>query len=278
MFLSEINIYPVKSLSGISLQESVIVSRGLENDRRYMLIDKDNDLITQREFPELATLRTVFVDSGLEISSIEGASVIISTKFRNSQMIKVRVWDSFCDAVVAEREVNDWFSDITGTSCRLVWMPETTHREINRIFNAGSEIVSFADGYPLLIICENSLNDLNSKLDHSIPMNRFRPNLVVADCDPFSEDGWKKIRIGDTVLRAAKPCARCVVTTINQQTGISDVKEPLRTLSDFRKSIDVFPSTFGELGLEKNDVLFGINFVPESFGHEIKIGDAVELE
>lgn len=277
MKISEITIYPIKSLSGISIKNSIVEKRGLQNDRRIMLVDKNNDLLTQRELPKMATIYVELKINSLKIST-EGFEILtISNNFGDAQKIKVRVWKSFCEALVAKEAVNNWFSEYLKKNCRLVQMPESTYRRINEKFNKGNDIVSFADGYPLLIIGENSLTDLNSKLEKQIPMNRFRPNLVVSDSEAFVEDKWKKIKIGDTIFRTTKPCARCVVTTIDQITGISDVQEPLKTLAAYRKSSDVLPNTFEDFGLGKNDVLFGQNLVAENFGEVIKVGDEVEI-
>ncbi len=277
MHVSEINIYPVKSLSGISLTRSLVEVRGLQSDRRFMLVDKNNDLITQRECAKMATINVEIIERGLKISADRSDILEIEFDFGDAKEIEVRVWKSFCKAIVASEDINMWFRNILQIDCRLVQMPLATKRPINELFNRGNEIVSFADGYPLLIIGENSLADLNSKLDQKIPMNRFRPNLVVSDADAFAEDSWKKIKIGKTIFRSTKPCARCVVTTIDQETGISDVKEPLKTLAAYRKSKHVFPDTFEDLGLGKNDVLFGQNLVAENFGEEIRVGDKVDV-
>ncbi len=277
MRITEINIYPIKSLSGISLESSIVEDRGLQYDRRYMLVDESNDLLTQREFSKMALLSVAILENGLKVSTDNFEAIEIPTSFKDDEVIKVRVWDSFCDAIVAGNAVNDWFREVLQMNCRLVQMPVSTERKINKRFNRGNEIVSFADGYPLLIIGENSLVDLNSKLDKQIPMNRFRPNLVVSDAEAFAEDDWKKIKIGNTIFRTTKPCARCVITTIDQQTGISDVREPLKTLANYRKSSDVFPETFATYGLGKNDVLFGQNLVAENFGERIKVGDEVKV-
>lgn len=277
MKITQINIYPIKSLGGISLENSIVEDRGLRFDRRFMLVDENNDLLTQREFSKMATLDVELIDAGLKVIAGNSDELEINDDLGDAEKVKVRVWNSFCDAFVAHKEINDWFSDQLETNCRLVQMPESTHRQINEKFNMGNEIVSFADGYPLLIISENSLTDLNSRLDKQIPMNRFRPNLVVSDVEAFAEDHWNKIKIGNTVFRSTKPCARCVITTIDQETGISDVKEPLKTLADYRRAIDVFPETFADFGLGKNDVLFGQNLVAENFGEEIKLGDELKV-
>jgi uncharacterized protein YcbX len=277
MKVTEINIYPVKSLRGFSCQNSVVKKRGFKNDRRFMLVDENNDFLTQREFSKMATITTQITGNGLKFSAPGFEDLIISKDFSKGEVATVRVWQSFCRALVAEESINNWFGEVLHKKCKLVKMPGTTNRLINEKFNKGDEIVSFADGFPFLIISENSLNDLNSRLQKQIPMNRFRPNLVISGAEAYEEDSWKKIKIGKTIFRTTKTCARCVIPNIDQKTGISEIKEPLKTLSNYRKSIDIFPYTFEELGLGKNDVLFGQNLVAENFGKEIKIGDRVEV-
>lgn len=277
MKISEINIYPIKSLGGISLKESKIEERGLEFDRRWMITDKGGEFFTQREFPKMATL-TIQIDENHLVVNCENESVKIPFEFAKDETQKVRVWRSVCDASVLPKQTNDWFSDILQTNCQLVYMPDETKREINSMFRQNDEIVSFADGYPFMIIGENSLKDLNEKLEiGKLPMNRFRPNFVVSDSDAFAEDGWRKIRIGKTIFRSTKPCARCVITTINQDIGISESREPLKTLAKYRQAKDIFPNNFADFGLDKNAVLFGQNLVAENFGETIKIGDDLEV-
>ena len=276
MKISEINIYPIKSLGGISLNVSKIEERGLEFDRRWMLTDKNGEFLTQREFPKMATIEIQLCEDHLNVS-YKDESLKIPFDFEKNKTQKVRVWQSICEAYVLPKEINDWFSDVLGTKCQLVYMPDETKREINQLFRQNNEIVSFADGYPILVIGENSLEYLNEKLEkEKLPMNRFRPNLVISGSDAFAEDHWKKIRIGKTVFRSTKPCARCVITTINQDEGAFNGKEPLKTLAKYRKAKDVFPNDFEKLDLNKNDVLFGQNLVAENFGEVIKVGDELE--
>lgn len=277
MKISEINIYPIKSLGGISVKKSIVEDRGLQYDRRYLLVDENGKFLTQREHSKMALIDVEVNKNGLKVSTDGFKNLEIPKDFGEGEIVNVQIWKSFCDALVAETEINNWFSEVLNMNCRLVQMPASTRRQINVKFNMGNEIVSFADGYPILIIGENSLTDLNSKLNKQIPMNRFRPNLVVKDSEAFAENSWKKIKIGNTIFRSTKPCARCVVTTIDQETGISDTQEPLRTLAKYRKSSDVIPNEFEELGLNKNDVLFGQNLVAENFGEIIKVGDEIRL-
>lgn len=277
MNISEINIYPIKSLSGISLNQSIVEKRGLRFDRRWMLVDQQGNFFTQREFPKMAAISLEFNPAGLFVSANGFEDILVPFETKGNETLSVRVWKSVCEAVVSEDLINDWFTEVLGTNCKLVYMPEGSERQVNPLFNKGNEIVSFADGYPLLIIGENSLRNLNDKLEEKISMNRFRPNLVVANSESFAEDCWKKIRVGESVFRVTKPCVRCVVTTIDQQKGVFTGKEPLKTLSKYRMAKDVYPETYLVFDLEKTAVLFGQNLIAENFGGKIMVGDELKV-
>lgn len=268
MELSEINIYPIKSLGGISLNEAVVEEKGLQFDRRWMLVNENGELLTQREIPKMATLRVSIGIENLKIT-VNGDALDIPFQPTSNKKIKVRVWSSKCDTVLYDETINDWFSDILQANCRLVAMPEETRRLVNPFYAVRKfqDIVSFADGYPVLLIGAGSLADLNSKLENPLSMNRFRPNLVVKDSDAFAEDTWKKIKIGETIFHLVKPCARCVMTTIDQETGVLDGKEPLKTLAKYR-----LVKSKGE-----SKINFGQNLIAENFNEKIKIGDKIEI-
>ncbi len=267
MYISEINIYPIKSLAGISLKESKIERRGLEFDRRWMLVDENNKFLTQREFPKMATVKTEIFDNGLQVSCDE-KDLLIQFEPRNGSRETVKIWSARCKAEIYESAINKWFSDALQTNCKLAVMPKETERKVNYFYAVQKDDhVSFADGYPFLAIGENSLKDLNSRLGENLPMNRFRPNFVVAEAEGFAEDSWKKIKIGETVFHVVKPCARCVITTIDQSDGEKQGVEPLKTLAKFRipkRSI-------------KKKILFGQNLIAEKAGEIIKVGDKVEI-
>jgi len=267
MKISEINIYPIKSLRGISLESSIVEISGLRYDRRWLLVNEKNEFLTQRNFAKLATLSVKINKNKICVSSND-SSIDIPLLPKTPILQTVKIWSARVGAVVYEKETNDWFSDVLQTNCKLVAMPEETKRKVNYFYRVHEEdTVSFADAYPFLLTGENSLGDLNAKLKKKILMNRFRPNFVVSGSQPFEEDNWKKIKIGETVFHLVKPCARCVVTTIDQETGISDGREPLKTLSTYRilkRSI-------------KKKIMFGQNLIAENAGGEIKIGDEVEV-
>jgi uncharacterized protein len=264
MRISEINVFPVKSLKGISVKSASVEERGLKNDRRFMLIDEKRTFITQREFPMLARFETEFSDDGF-IVSFDDEKILIPNEIDSGERINVKIWKSTAKAIVCADSINEWFSDKLKVNTRLVYMPEDSKRIVNPFYSIRKfkDVVSFADGYPVLLIGEESLADLNSKLETPIPMDRFRTNLVVSGSEAFAEDSWKKIRIGKTIFQLMKPCARCVMTTIDQQKGEKQGIEPLKTLASYRT--------------KNGKVMFGQNLIAENFGKTINIGDEIEI-
>ena len=264
MILTEINVYPIKSLGGIRLDNSKVEERGLQFDRRWMLVDEKNQFLSQREFPKMAAVGVKLNADSLTVSN-NSENLQIPFEAESNQTASAKIWSSRVKSKVYENEINDWFSEVLRTKCRLVLMPEESKRRVSPFYAVRKfeDTVSFADGYPFLLIGENSLNDLNSKLEMPLPMNRFRPNLVISGSEPFAEDNWKKIKIGETIFHVVKPCARCVMTTINQISGEKDGKEPLKTLAKYRT--------------KRGKVLFGQNLIAENAGAVLKIGDKIEL-
>ncbi|HRI03695.1 MAG TPA: MOSC domain-containing protein [Pyrinomonadaceae bacterium] len=275
MKISEINIYPIKSLKGISVKSALVEERGLQFDRRWMLTDREGMFLTQREFPKMATI-AVAVESGqLKVESDGHGVMNVPFEPDMGERGRVTVWNSVCEAEIYNGQVSEWFSDVLGTNCQLVYMPETSRRGVNPRFNLGDEVVSFADGYPLMVIGEGSLADLNSRLEEPLPMNRFRPNLVVSDIEAFAEDNWQKIRIGEAEFRSTKSCERCVITTVEQSSGEFAGKEPLKTLATYRMAKDIVPDRYEALGVGANAVLFGQNLITETPGATINVGDEI---
>lgn len=283
MQISEINIYPIKSLKRIALDSAIVEKRGLRFDRRWMLTDRNGYFFTQRELPHMATIRVSLNGDGL-IASAPGAEDLHIPAHPEVRLRQhVTIWQSEVEAHVYDRHVNEWFSEVLKRECRLVQMPESTERHVSEPFDSGEDIVSFADGYPLLLIGEESLEELNRRIAEAadknvrVPMNRFRPSIVVKGSPAFAEDNWAKIRVGETVFRVVKPCGRCVITTTDQEKGEVVGKEPLLTLTKFRKAIDVRPEGYERFGHGPNSVLFGENLVPENPGGVISVGDKVKV-
>jgi uncharacterized protein YcbX len=259
--LSEIFIYPVKSLGGISLQSSDVEYRGLKYDRRFLLVDENGVFITQRDNPQMALLKLYFLENGFGVLDIRNNyNTVIPFESQSTESIKVKLWDDVCNAVMVRKELNNWFSNALNIKCSLVYMPDNEKRIVEKKYIDDEQIVSFADAYPFLIIGQSSLEDLNSKLKIPLPMNRFRPNFVFSGGKPYEEDNWKDFIIGDVKFKAVKPCARCVITTTDQETA-SRNNEPLKTLSNYRKI--------------NNNVMFGMNVICKAAGN-ISVGDKIE--
>lgn len=259
--ISRLFIYPVKSLGGVELQQSEVEFRGLRHDRRWMLVDAEGVFMTQRTDTRLALFRTAIESDGIRLKNHAGES-ILAPYSPNGDRQSVRVWRDVVEALQVSPEVDKWFSDSLGQRCSLVYMPDDSMRQTSLDFTREGDRVGFADAFPILVIGEASLIDLNSRLEVELPMNRFRGNIIVQGWEPYAEDRWQRLSVGGLELRAAKRCGRCSVTATNQDTGEVGV-EPLRTLAEYRRT-------------DKN-VFFGAYFVPEGEG-SIQTGDEVRWE
>ncbi len=260
--LSQINIYPIKSLGGISLQSSLVEERGLQYDRRWMLVDEQNKFITQRLHPKMALLKVEINNDLLTIKHKQNklSPLTLLPLPYDDEEINVQIWNDNVTAIKYSRDTNDWFTEAIGFKCCLVYMPDSTKRKVDPKY-AKNKMVSFADGYPFLVIGEESLNELNKRLEEPLPMTRFRANFVFSGGNPFDEDNWKTIEIGNVVFHSTKSCPRCVITTIDQNTGTKG-KEPLKTLATFRQ--------------KDNNVMFGMNLVAEGIGR-VNVGDEIKI-
>lgn len=264
MQVTELNIYPVKSTRRIALNESEVLPRGLPWDRRWMLVDASGKFITGRQHPGLATVQTEIGDNVLHIHAAGHDSLSLPLVPRERRVVEVTVWKDSVDALLAGSEADAWFSDFLGLDCRLVQMTDDISRGVNPDYGRAGDQVSFADGFPLLVISEASLTDLNSRLDQPVEMRRFRPNLVIDGERPYAEDDWRRIRVGEVEFEGVKNCSRCVFTTIDPDTGEkSPDMEPLRTLSSYRRR-------------PEGGVYFGQNLIPRGAG-VIRVGDSVTV-
>jgi hypothetical protein len=276
MHISEINIYPIKSLKGIPLRSAVVETRGFEFDRRWVLVDAAGKFLTQRELPKMATIKVSVWGDCLDVSANGSGTLRVEPLFEGPR-VATEVWDRAGDAIAYDVDTNEWFSDVLGTEVELRYMPDDAGRPVRPVFSLDDDKVSFADAYPVLLANEASMADLNTRMETPLPINRFRPNLVVTGAEAWAEDGWSKVRVGEAVFRVAKPSDRCVVTTIDQAKGESGGKEPLKTLATFRMSKDVFPDRFESFGLPPNSVLFAENCIPDTPGVQVNVGDTVEV-
>lgn len=283
--LKEISIYPIKSLRGNAVTEAFVEKRGLRHDRRWMITDREGMFLTQREFPQMALIGVDVGEEQVVLRAPGMAELSIPHRPVNGPRRPVTVWNSTVEAAEYPDDVNQWLSEAVGGECVLFAMPAEAERHVNPLFDRGDDLVSFADGYPLLLIGEGSLSELNRRIAanggngsvSTLEMRRFRPNLVVAGSEPFEEDTWARIRVGEAIFRVVRPCARCAITTVDPDRGEFDGKEPLKTLATFRMAKDVFPDKLEELALQPNYVLFGENLIPENPGVTIRTGDVVEV-
>lgn len=264
--LSAIHIYPVKALGGISLTQSPTLARGLAHDRRFLVVDGNGEFLTQREYPLMATVWMDVEGGKLTLAAPDLDAVEVDLEPASAATRKVRIWGSVVDAHDVSSEADRFLSSYLGAPCKLVYMPDTSERPVNPDHANPGDIVSFADAYPYLLISEASLADLNTRIEKNggkaLPMNRFRPNLVVKGCDAYAEDTWKEIRVGEAVFRVVKACARCQVTTTDQATGEVRGPEPLATLTTYRDT--------------PKGVVFGQNLIAAKLA-PVRVGDTVEV-
>lgn len=260
--VSSLIYYPIKACRGFEVDCSDVDRMGLQYDRRMMVVTAQGKFLTQREYPRLALVTPKLSHGLLELSAPNYDSMQLGIQTSGTP-ISVSVWRSKgVHAIDQGEDAAQWFSDWLGTSVRLVHIADGYKRLVNEKWAVhDDDHTGFADGYPILLVSEAGLADLNSRLDAPVPMNRFRPNLVVSGSQPFAEDSWKRLKIGEVELAVVKPCARCVVTTIDKET-LERRREPLKTLGKYRKH---------ELG-----AIFGQNVIPLN-GGSLRLGMTVEV-
>jgi len=257
--ISQLFIYPIKSLGGISVQETRAMDRGFEHDRRWMLIDDEGTFLTQRENAQLALFSCMIKGEQLIVSYGEEEKAI-DLNVHLQDKIEVEIWSDQLIAYEVDKQISEWFSDHLGISVRLVKMTDASTRVKNLNVTPDKTEVSFADGYPYLILGDASMQKLNSRLDRSLPEDRFRANILVSTKDAHEEDAWlDPFAIGQAQMKVIKPCARCVVTTIDQQTGEKG-KEPLKSLASYRQW--------------DNKIWFGANAICMEEGM-VRVGDTI---
>jgi uncharacterized protein len=258
--ITQIFIYPIKSLGGISLTNCKVEERGLQYDRRWVLCDENNKFISQREFKQLALFKLGISDEGFTVTYLEEKPIVIPFSISGSYE-KVEVWDDICDAV-EHKSGSEWFTAKLSFACKLFYMPDDSKRFVNAEYAFSNEITSFTDGYPILITGQKSLDDLNGKLTNKIEISRFRPNIVFDGGKAFDEDSFSVFSINQNIFKGVKACARCLVVNIDQTTGVSNI-EPLQTLAQYRN--------------KNNKVLFGRNAIVIKSGKTIQTGDIIVL-
>jgi uncharacterized protein YcbX len=260
LVVQQLVIYPVKSCRGIAVESWDLDARGLRHDRRFMVVTSGGTFLTQRELPALCQIATSLdlAEQQLLLRRAGHGEIAVPLAPDGGAPIAVRIWGETVDARIVSSDVDAWLCAALGAPVRLVYFPDATHRATEAAYGEGFE-TGFADGFPVLILGQASLDDLNARLATPVPMDRFRPNVVVAGGAPFAEDAWRDVRCGDVTLRVVKPCDRCVITTTDQDT-MARGPEPLRTLATFRR--------------DDGKVLFGQNAVVIR-GGRIRVGDGV---
>lgn len=263
MQLTALHIYPIKSAAGCDLAEVTIEPRGPRHDRRWMLVDEAGRFLTGRQLPRLVLLRAEPDDDGLALSAPGMPPQWAAVPMPDAARRTVQVWKDTVDAACADPDADAWVSAFLGRPAHLVHMDAAARRPVKPAHARPGDEVSFADGFPLLLISQASLDDLNARLASPIPMARFRPNLVIDGCDPHAEDGWTRLRIGELEFDLAKPCTRCVFTTVDTARGAFDPGgEPLATLKTYRRGPD--------------GITFGVNLIARGTG-VLRRGDAVSV-
>jgi hypothetical protein len=260
MRLSSLHVYPIKSCAGIDVSAWEVDEFGLRYDRRWMVVTPRGQFLTQRELPAFAQVRVTIAPPHLRIAAPGQRELVVALDPMGGRLITTRIWADAVSVVAPDHQADAWFSEYLGHEVMLAYMPPSVMRPVDAHYAPRGGRASFADGFPFLLVGDASLADLNARLVVPLPMNRFRPNLVVSGSAPFAEDGWHRIVVGGLPMEVVKPCARCVVTTTDQET-LERGQEPLRTLASFRR--------------QENQVLFGQNVVHYGTG-TLRVGDGVE--
>ena len=262
--VSELYTYPLKSAQGLLLSSVEFEAKGPKFDRQWMVINKKKRFITQRQHPKMCLIKANIQDKSLSLDAPDMPTINInSNEVRNkNHKTLVTIWADNVEALDCGDHAAQWVSSYLGIDeGRLVYMPNETQRLVDTDFASKNETVSFADGFPSLLISQESLNHFNSKLDQPIQMANFRPNIVISDCEPYAEDQWQEIKIAGITFSLVKPCSRCIIPSIDQSTA---VKQPEVTgaLNKYRR--------------RDRATYFGQNALHDSTGF-ISVGDNVEI-
>ncbi len=257
-----LHLYPVKGMRGRALECAEVARHGLAGDRRWMVVDPDGGFLTQRQVPAMAQLDAEPVTGGLVLRH-DGDACAVERPGSHAGRLRAVIWRDAVPVAAGDEASAAWLSARLGRPCRLVYMDDERARPVDPAFGEAGDHVGFADAYPLLAASDSSLGALNAELREPVPMDRFRPNVTISGLPAWSEDRWRRVRIGAMTFRAPKPCTRCVVITRDQRSGLSpDPGEPLRTL--------------GRLNRHPGGIVFGANLIPEAPGR-LAVGDPVEV-
>jgi uncharacterized protein YcbX len=261
--LASIHIYPLKSCAPLPLDAASVQRRGIAHDRRWLVVDADNRFITARQYPRLTLIRATADDKGLHLAAPEMPTLRVDIPDANTSRLAITIWDDRVAPLPADARANVWISEFLGQPCSIAYMDDACVRATDPDWSTPGDEVSFADGYPLLLISQAAVDHLNERLHTRVPALRFRPNLLIEGTEPHAEDEWQRIRIGGIEFDVVKPCIRCVFTTVDFFTGAFDPSgEPLRTLIKYRRT--------------PKGVAFGQNLIPRGEG-VLRTGDPVTV-
>ncbi|KAF3978379.1 MAG: MOSC domain-containing protein [Methylococcales symbiont of Iophon sp. n. MRB-2018] len=259
--LSDIYLYPVKSLAGIKVSKWPVTAKGLLYDRKWMLIDSNNQFLNQRQLPKMALIQTQLTHSELILSTDSTDSISLPINATTGNSCNITIWGDTCMAKKTSLEVNQRLSDFLNIQCQLVYQPDDVVRPVDPNYSKKTDHINFSDGFPFLLTSEASMTALNKEMNLELSIERFRPNLVISQCKPYAEDSWRKISINNIDFRLPKPCSRCAIPTVDPTTANTG-KEPLRTLNRLRKW--------------NKQVYFGQNVLHDQSG-ELSIGSEVHI-
>jgi len=260
--LSQIIIYPVKSLGGFSVDAWEVNEKGLLYDRKWMLVDEQEQFLSQRRLPKMALIKTAIREDKLILSTANKEDLILELNPDATEIISTTIWDDVCDGQCVSVDADQWLSEILEMKCRLVYQAEKTVRAVDPDYANSKDKVNFSDGFPFLLLSQASLEHLKLATGLELSILRFRPNLVIAQCDAYAEDLWREIKIGEIDFRLPKPCSRCSVPAINPVTA-ETAKEPLKTLARLRQW--------------QHKIYFGQNALHNTVGR-LQINDKVEIK
>ncbi len=267
MKLTEIRIHPVKSLgAGVLVSQANLQERGLQNDRRWMLVDAAGVFMSQRQYPQMALVNVAIHADGLTLhhqTNTDLGRVEVPFVPQTANQIQTDIWGDLVAVTEASTHASAWLSEALGVACRLMYQPDESARLADQDYTNLPHNVSLSDGFPYLIVGQSSLQDLNNRLPEPIDMARFRPNLVFEGALPHDEDNWYEFEVGAAKFVGVKPCARCVMTTVNPATGQKDGPEPLKTLATYRQ--------------KNNKIYFGQNVMAVSVGATVRVGDELRV-
>ncbi len=261
MLIAALAIYPVKGLRAVPLDRVEVERCGFAGDRRWAIVRPTGQVLTQRELPAMARIDARLDGRMLRLETAGHGGVDARP---TDHPVTMTIWGTAVPTLAANPEASEWLSAVLGTPCTLAYMPDPTARPVTPDLAQPGDHVSLADGFPILLTSTGSLDDLNGRLGRTVPMARFRPNLVISGAPAWAEDSWTRIEAGPLGLRLASPCSRCKVITLDQDTGDNPARnEPLKTLGTFHRD-------------ERGRITFGWNVIPESTG-TLWVGDVLTL-